>query len=493
MSMSAGYFHVDRATRLSAVTGGGRIHFIGVCGVAMAQAALMLSQRGYKVSGSDKEFYEPMGSLLSDSRVEICRGYRAENVSAEVELVVIGNALSYGHPEIRAVEDRGLNYTFFPKLLCELLIQGKHSIVISGTHGKTTTTALMAHALRQLGASPSYFVGGAVRGWQESLVKDSGKHSVVEGDEYDSCFFAKVPKFNFYHPDTLIVSSIEYDHADIYTDLHHVMRQFDSLVRSLNRSQTAICCIDDPNVRALLSELQGEVACRVVTYGESADSNAKILACASQGLAQSIKIKTISGKEFEFSLPLPGGYNAKNALAVVTVAEVLGFKAQDVAGSLASFPGVRRRQELKHDGAIGLIEDFAHHPTAVRETLAGIKAAFPGRRIWAVFEPRSNTSRRKVFQDDYVRAFSGVANVLLCQVSARSNDTQDNLLDVSELAQDISRSGPAASALPDSEAILERLQAECRPGDLIVSMSNGSFGGLVARLESWLKASSEVS
>lgn len=482
--MAKSDFSIREVPPLSDVPKGGRIHVIGVAGVAMAQLAVELTKLGYQVSGSDKDFYEPMGSLLRNSSVTLLKGYAAENIPSSVDLVVIGNAVSYENPEVATVESRKLPYTCFPKILQESIIAGKHSIVVTGTHGKSTTTALIASTLLKLGANPSYFVGGIAQDLPVSLCRGSGPFSVVEGDEYDSAFFAKVPKFSFYTPDTCVINAIEYDHADIYPNIDAITREFRTLLESLPQTGTAICCIDYPEVKKLVESLKPKLSCEVVTFGLTPEADIRITNRSQEGLVQRVSAEGLGLGAIEFTLPLSGVYNAKNALVTIVVAARSGFSVEAAIRAVSTFKAVKRRQEVRYDkNGIILIEDFAHHPTAVHETLAGIREAFPSKKIWAVFEPRSNTSRRKVFQDAYVQAFSSADAVLLSDVTSRAIDKDVELIDVSTLAKNIRDSGTPAECLADAAAIEERLLARLGANDVIVLMSNGAFGGLPAALE----------
>lgn len=482
------HFAVLRATPLHELSKGARIHVIGVCGVAMAQLAIALSAEGYTVSGSDKEFYEPMAGLLRSSPVKLCSGYSASHLDAGIDLAVIGNAVSYGNPEADAVEALGLRYTFFPKVLSEFLISGRHSIVVSGTHGKTTTSAMAAYVLEKNGQDPSYFIGGSAKNLDSSLKQGKGKVCVVEGDEYDSAFFAKVPKFAFYRPDTLIVTSIEFDHADIYPSLEAIKSEFTKLVNGLPATASAICCIDDSNVAELLAQWKKSAKCRFITYGRHADAEYRLLASQQSGVTQRVKVAAGTQAELEFTLAVPGVHNATNSVAVLAACLGLNLPVAGVLQAFAGFSGVKRRQEILVDGEITLIEDFAHHPTAVAETIRAVRAAFGKRRLWAVFEPRSNTSRRKVFQEPYCRAFASADRVVLAQVAAKSIDAGQEPLDVAELAQRISASSVPAIALPDADAIAAHLASQLSQGDVILLMSNGSFGGLAQKLAQKFKS-----
>lgn len=478
------HFSVANSSSLDTLTIGDHIHIIGVCGVAMAQLAILLSHSGFSVSGSDKEFYEPMGSLLRNSKVSLLTGYKEDNIPSQTKLVVIGNAISYGNPEVARVEEQHLPYTFFPKVLSEVVIGDRHSIVITGTHGKSTTSALAAVVLEECGAKPSYFIGAQVYGLSTSLKRGEGEISVCEGDEYDSAFFAKTPKFHFYKPTTLIITSIEFDHADIYPDLEAIKGEFRRLVENVPPEGKIICCIDDKVVREELEVYRNISKAEIITYSTSSDAMYSIENRREEGSSQLIQLRDGT----RISLPLAGEFSARNALAVYLATTSLGLNPSAVISALANFQGLRRRQEILLDNEqVTLIEDFAHHPTAVRETLKGLSERYKGRRLWALFEPRSNTSRRRIFQQDYVAAFSSADEIVLCEVAARHNDQGLELLSVAELASAISEAGTHARALTNADAIADTVMAESKAGDVIVIMSNGSFGGLPATLKERLE------
>jgi UDP-N-acetylmuramate: L-alanyl-gamma-D-glutamyl-meso-diaminopimelate ligase len=489
--MPKDYFKVNETTSLHTIPKGSKIHVIGVCGVAMAQLSVSLTERGYVVSGSDKEYYEPMRSLLASSPVQTKTGYNAENVPLDAALVVIGNAISYGNPEVDVVEQHKLPYTCFPKILQEVAISGKHSIVVTGTHGKSTTTALIASLLLGHGKEPSYFVGGIAKGLPQSLAVGKGGFSVVEGDEYDSAFFAKVPKFSFYTPDTAVVNAIEYDHADIYPNVEAIENEFSNLVASVPASGRAICCIDFPRVKNLVAKWRAASKCKVITFGKDPESDYRIVARDAVDMSQKVTVEGPGLPRTTFFIPMVGEYNARNALAGLIVSECVGLDRSKTLELLGTFERVKRRQEVRaKKGGIVLIEDFAHHPTAAQQTVDAVREAFPAAKIWAVFEPRSNTSRRKVFQDDYIRAFEKADRVVLKHVTARSIDQGVELLDVSTLSDEISRSGVQSACLPDVKAIREHIWKEISfdanaktPNEVVVVMSNGSFDGLNEMLQ----------
>ncbi len=484
--MPKDFFSVANTTSLHSLKAGARIHVIGVCGVAMAQTAVALAERGFAVSGSDKEFYEPMKSLLASSAVRTSTGYNRDNVPLDADLVVIGNSISYGNPEVDIVEQHNLPYTCFPKILQEVAIAGKHSIVVTGTHGKSTTTALIATVLLQDGRDPSYFVGGIAQGLPQSLAVGAGGFSVVEGDEYDSAFFAKVPKFSFYTPDTVVINAIEYDHADIYPNVEAIEAEFTKLVTGLKKTATAVCCIDFPIVKGLVAEWRKSARCEILTFGADPEADFVITARETLGLAQRITVTGPGLGGCTFDLPLVGEYNARNALATIIVSQIARLDLGKVVEYLGAFRSVKRRQEIKaRKGGVVLIEDFAHHPTAVAQTVDAIREAFPSSRLWAVFEPRSNTSRRKVFQDEYIKAFRRADFVVFKNVQARAIDAGHELIDVRELSDKVHSSGITSFCFDDVSAIRERLWADIprnrtddEAQDVIVVMSNGSFDGL---------------
>ena len=480
--MSKEYFQVSSVTSLRSVPSGGKIHIIGVSGVAMAQLACALAKKGYAVSGSDTDFWEPMGSLLRSSTVALCGGYREENIPEGVDLVVIGNAIRYGNPEVDAVERSGIPYSLFPRILAETAIEGRHSIVVSGTHGKTTTTALCAFVLQCGSAGPSWFFGGAAPQFSESLSVGSGPFSVVEGDEYDSAFFAKVPKFSFYMPDTLVVTSIEFDHADIYPDVDSIKSEFSRLVLGMPPHGRVILCDENPSMRDLAAEWKRQWHGSVFTYGTSTSD----FALSRDRQEESRQICTVTspeGSRYTFSTVLPGLHNAQNVTAVFAACRLAGLDSVSILEGIARFEGVRRRQELLPvPGNVILIEDFAHHPTAVLRTLEGIRERFPGRRLWGVFEPRSNTSRRRLFQSEYVNALSVADCIVLSSVVPRHNDAGIELLDVQEMCVSLKRIGRSAVHLPDYDSVRDHVVTNAQAGDVIVMMSNGSFGGIIPRV-----------
>lgn len=481
--MPKDFFSLRHVRSLLALSPEAKIHVIGVSGVAMAQLAVTLAERGFQVSGSDKEFYEPMGSYLRSSPVRLCEGYDAANVPADADLVIIGNAISYGHPEVAVVEERNLPYTLFPQVLSELLIKGKHSIVVCGTHGKTTTTSLVASTLRKLGEDSSYFIGGASLDLPKSMHDGQGRHCVVEGDEYDSAFFAKVPKFDFYAPDTCIINAVEYDHADIYPDLDAVNQVFTAMVRRLKPGATVIASVDGDNLRSLVAGWKNATQATLITFGEHPESNYRIIERVQSGMTQEVTVQTPSEELLRFTLPLVGVFNAKNALAAYIALSINGFSSSEIVKALSSFRAVKRRQEVRFDQrGVTVVEDFAHHPTAIFETISAIREAYPGRRLWAIFEPRSNTSRKKIFFDEYLRSFASADETVLARPLLKGTEDASDLLDVEDLVRAMSGKGIHAITLSGADEIAQHLAAQRKEGDVFLVMSNGSFGGLIDKL-----------
>ena len=481
--MAASYFSVSNSANLGALKAASRIHIIGVSGVAMAQIAVAMAARGFIVTGSDTDFYEPMGSLLRKSGLTLFKGYAPENIPSGDVTVVIGNAVSYGNPEVLAVESRKLPYTSFAQLFGEIGIGSRHSIVVSGCHGKSTTSAITAYLLVQAKRHPSYFVGAVVPQLSHGLMLDAGDVCVVEGDEYDTAFFAKTPKFHFYRGKSVIITSIEYDHADIYPDLESIEREFTTLVKSIPSDGVLIACNDCQNIRRLLLDWRRVSQAQIITYGVAADADYKIIDRSHSETTQKVTLQGPDGANRNFETQLVGLYNAKNALAAMLAAERQGCAWQTLASVLRQFQGIRRRQELRFSSAgIDLIEDFAHHPTAVRETLTGLRERYPSRRIVVAFEPRSNTSRRKVFENEYIAAFDKADVVLLCAVVARHNDSGIELIDVNKVVNEIAQRGVSSQLCADDRQVERQILELVHSGDVIVLMSNGSFNGLIDRL-----------
>ncbi len=461
-----------------------RVHFVAIGGTGMGSLAGLLKARGVHVTGSDQKLYPPMSTALASWGIPVHEGFRPEHlIEAAPDLVVIGNAVRPDNPEARAAIDEGFAYRSFPDALYELAIAGHHPVVVAGTHGKTTTTSLLAFLLHDAGRAPSFLIGGYALDFDGSFAEGGGEHFVVEGDEYDTAFFDKTPKFLHYHPRTLLLTSVEFDHADIYRDLDHVKAAFRSLVAGMPESGTIVAATDHEPVRDVLRE----APCHVLGYGfrEGAAWRAEALEPGPEGTG--FQVRRDGQPPLRARVPLYGKANVENALGALAVVCGLGVEAQPAAAGLARFGGVKRRQELRGEvRGVTVIDDFAHHPTAVAATLEALRVRFPGRRVIALFEPRTNTSRRAVFQDDYARAFDDADRVVVRRVPetplySATGEVRERF-SADRLARDLRARGVATDVEADVEAIVSRVASESAPGDVVVTLSNGGFDGVWDRL-----------
>jgi UDP-N-acetylmuramate: L-alanyl-gamma-D-glutamyl-meso-diaminopimelate ligase len=458
-----------------------KIHLIGICGTAMATLAAMLKRKGFDVGGSDQDIYPPMSDFLAGEQIPTRSGYRAEHITAEVDLVVVGNAISRGNPELEDVLDRKIRYCSLPEAIREHFLWGARSIVIAGTHGKTTTSSMAGWLLTDGGVDPSVLVGGIARNFGaggSSYRLGQGRDFVIEGDEYDSAFFDKTAKFLKYLPDIAVINNVEFDHADIYSDIDEVSLAFQRLVNLVPRRGLLIVGADSPRARAVAA---GALS-RVETFGLGEDVDWQAHDLEPAGAATRFRVRRKQAPFGSFEVPLVGAHNVRNALAAIAVAAEVGIAAERIAGGLRAFLGVRRRLEIvgTPDG-VTIYDDFAHHPTAVAETLAGLRAARPKARIWAVFEPRSASSCRRTFQDDFRRAFAAADEVILAPVF-RSTLPEAERLSVPDLVRDLNGGGVSAREADSIDDIIGAIVREHRAGDHIVIMSNGGFGGIHQKL-----------
>jgi UDP-N-acetylmuramate: L-alanyl-gamma-D-glutamyl-meso-diaminopimelate ligase len=471
------------------------VHFIAIGGTGMGSLAGLLKARGIRVTGSDKALYPPMSTALEGWGIEVVEGFRPENVLEPApDLVVIGNAVRRDNPEAQAAIEAGLPYRSFSDALYELAISHKHCLTVTGTHGKTTTTALSAFLLDATGRDPSLLVGGISLDFDGSFKEGRGDHFVVEGDEYDTAFFDKTPKFLHYHPKTLIITSVEFDHADIYRDLDHVKSAFRELVSGMPADGTIVAAWDHASVR----DVVGEAPCKLVRYGTDASAAAAEcdwLASDLESDAAATRFSVVVGQRTAVAVKLPmhGRFNVENALAAMAALEALGVPLAESAAALPGFQGVKRRQEVRGEArGITVIDDFAHHPTAVKGSVAALSARYAGRRIVAVFEPRTNTSRRKIFQQAYVDSLASAGHVVVLEVpdepiySATGEVTE--LFSSAELVSALVARGGSAEVFDTVEAIVEHLAGELHEGDVVLVMSNGAFGGIWEKLLEKLRA-----
>ena len=458
-----------------------RVHVIGICGTATATLAAMLKHKGFHVRGSDQDVYPPMSEFLSSEGIEALSGYRPEHITSDLDFVIVGNAISRGNAELEEVLDRKIRYCSLPEAIREHFLWGSRSIVIAGTHGKTTTTALAGWVLTDAGADPSVLVGGIARNFGDqgsSYRMGKGRDFVIEGDEYDSAFFDKTAKFLKYLPDIAVVNNIEFDHADIYADIESVTLAFRRLANLVPRRGLLLLGADSERARGLAAAAKS----RVETFGTSEGADWQARDLESMGASTRFNV-TRGGQRFgTFDVPLVGAHNVRNATAAIAIAADVGIAAEPIAAALRRFAGVKRRLEVVGTArGVTVYDDFAHHPTAVAETLAGLRAANPDARIWAVFEPRSASSCRRIFQDDFAQAF-GPANEILIAPVFRSTLLEAERLSVPQLVHDLAGRGQSARAASSLDDIVATIVRDHRPGDLVVLMSNGGFGGIHQKL-----------
>jgi UDP-N-acetylmuramate: L-alanyl-gamma-D-glutamyl-meso-diaminopimelate ligase len=458
-----------------------KIHLIGICGTGMGSFAGLLKAAGHEVRGSDENVYPPMSTQLAEQGIQVYAGFRPENLAWLPERVVVGNVCRKDHVEVLAAQARGLALTSFPALLSEIFLADRHSVVVAGTHGKTTTSSLASFILFDAGRDPSFLLGGVPldfgRGWRLG----GGDAFVVEGDEYDTAFFDKGSKFFHYRPRTVILTSVELDHVDIFKDLEDVKAAFRKFVALIPEDGLLVVALSSP----VALEIARTARCRVVTYGLGPDGGADYVAHVVGGAPKGRQLFEVRARGeglCVFETGMIGRYNLENACGVIAALHGVGLEPAEIARGLRRFGGVRRRQELRGVAqGVTVIDDFAHHPSAVRLTLQGLRERFPGGRLVAVFEPRSATSRRAVFQKDYAEAFADADEVVLAPLHAPEKVPAAERLDVERLCRDLRARGTAAHLIPTVEAMVEHLTA-LRPGDVVAVMSSGGFGGLHEKL-----------
>lgn len=458
---------------------GAHVHLMGICGTAMASLAGLLKDRGFKVTGSDANPYPPMSTQIEKLGIPLMKGYSAKNLDPKPDFVIVGNVISASNEEAQELLKLRIPYTSLAKAMGEMIIADKESIVVSGTHGKTTTTSLMTWLADQGGYEPGFLIGGIPKNFSLSFRNPKGRYFVIEGDEYDTAYFDKVPKFIHYRPRHVILTSVEFDHADIYPDLSAVMDAFSRLMKLIPADGTLMAQAEDANIEKLLPLCSAK---NKFTYGfEKGDYRARVLE-SQEGLTRfEVSFRGQSLGLFEMSMT--GNFNVMNATAAIGLSHSLGHSMDTVRSALKSFEGVKRRQEiLGEPGGVLLIEDFAHHPTAVRETVRAVQSKYSGRKVFSVFEPRSATSRRKVFQKDYVEAFSLCHDLLLARPFDQSKIDSQDRFSVEELVSDLKARGSLAAAFDGADQIVADLKARSKPGDVILIMSNGGFDNIYQKL-----------
>jgi UDP-N-acetylmuramate: L-alanyl-gamma-D-glutamyl-meso-diaminopimelate ligase len=458
-----------------------RIHLIGVCGTAMATLAALLKSRGHDVRGSDQNVYPPMSDFLAAEHIRTFSGYAAANISADIDLVVVGNAISRGNAELEAVLERKIRHCSLPEIIRDQFLWGSESVVIAGTHGKTTTTSLTAWLLTSGKLDPTFLVGGIALNFGSggsSYRVGAGRQFVIEGDEYDSAFFDKTAKFLKYLPDVAVINNIEFDHADIYANLDEVRLAFRRLANLVPRNGLLLLGADSPDAAAL----QAAAVSPVETFGLDEGATWQAHDVTTRDGITRFAVRRRGEPYGTFESPLLGIHNVRNALAAVAVGSRAGLGPTELADGLRAFKGIKRRLEIVGvaDG-VTILDDFAHHPTAVYETLSALRNGYPDRRVWAVFEPRSASSCRRVFQDAFAAAFSGADETIVAAVF-RSSLPPSERLDADRLVADLRAHHQQARHIPDNDDIIATIVREHRPGDVVVLMSNGGFGGIHRKL-----------
>ena len=463
------------------------IHLIGICGTAMASLAGMLKQRGFNVTGSDAAAYPPMSDFLAGLGIPVAEPYAEANLQPHPDLVVVGNAISRGNVELEYLLDHRISFCSLPQILHDEFLRGREVIVIAGTHGKTTTTSMLAWIFHSAGKRPAFLVGGIAENFGSSFALGDGGHFIIEGDEYDTAFFDKGPKFLHYFPDSVILTSVEFDHADIYKDLDAVKTAFKRLVNLVPRRGRLVGYAGNQNV----SECVAKALCSVERYGLNQDAAWQVanLRQETQRTRWSVLRQGRHWADFEFSLA--GEYNVLNATAAAAMACSYGITPHQIAVALKAFKSVKRRLEVKAEvNGVTIIDDFAHHPTAIAETIKALRARYPGRRLWAILEPRSNTLRRNVLQNDLAQSLATADEVVVARVFRPEAIPESECLDLTALIARINHAGKRARAIPDADAIVAQIGGELRPGDVVVILSNGGFGGIYEKLPRRLKAAS---
>ena len=465
-----------------------RIHLVAACGTGMGTLACILKDMGYRVTGSDRNVYPPMSDFLEHNGITLFNGFDPANISDDPDLapdlVIIGNAVTRDNPEAVAVMERGLAYMSMPQAVNRFIAHDKKIILVTGTHGKTTTSSIMAHLLETAGLSPSFMIGGILKDYNSSFKIGDGEYMVIEGDEYDTAFFDKGPKFMHYDPVITIMTGIEFDHADIFDDLDHICRAFNALVLKIKDKSRIIACKDNANLMQVLEQ----AGAAPQTYGDDAAWQVYDHRLSREPDPATGRLHTLArimGPDTSVNIQtdMPGRHNLLNATACIAAARSLGISQDDIVRGLSTFSGVKRRQEIRGQAAgITVMDDFAHHPTAVKETIAAVKPFYPQGRLVAVFEPRTNTSMRNIFQETYPACFDQADLVCICSPAVKKNIPDDQRFSPERLTQDICSRGRVARHFHDPGQVIDFLVQALKPKDIVLIMSNGGFGNIHQRL-----------
>ena len=465
------------------------VHLIGICGTAMASLAALLQQRGFRVTGSDAAAYPPMSDFLRNRGIRIMEPYAAANLDPQPDVVVVGNAISRGNPELEVVLDQRITMRSLPQALHEDFLTGREPLVVAGTHGKTTTTSMLAWIFESAGLRPSFLIGGIAENFGSSFALRETKHFIIEGDEYDSAFFDKGPKFLHYFPDAMILTSVEFDHADIYKDLDAVKIAFKRLVNLVPQRGRIIAYDGNANV----DECVAKAFCPVERYGFSERAKWRITDLKFAPDQTTWKVLKDGTPWAEFSYPLAGEYNVLNATAAAALAACYGIKVEAIATALASFRSVKRRLEVKAQvNGVTIIDDFAHHPTAIGETLKALRTRYPESRLWAICEPRSNTLRRKVFENELAESLAIADEAIITSIFKPEAIAENERLSTAAVVEKITARGKHARELRDADEIVETIVSELGPGDIVALLSNGGFGNIYEKLPQRLQSTMKV-
>jgi UDP-N-acetylmuramate: L-alanyl-gamma-D-glutamyl-meso-diaminopimelate ligase len=459
-------------------------HLIGICGTAMASLAGMLQARGHRVTGSDENVYPPMSTMLESLGIQLMQGYKREHLSTAPDCVIVGNAIPRGNAEVEETLNRRLLYRSQAEVVKEEFIRGRRSLVVAGTHGKTTATSIAAWVMDQGRLNPTFLIGGIAQNFGVSFRVTDSDYFIIEGDEYDTAYFDKGPKFMHYLPELAVVNNIEFDHADIYQDLAAIKLAFRRFMNLVPGNGRLIAGWDSPNVRDVVASMGEKLFTQLETFGTTNEAKWQARDIDHTGEMSCFRVFREGNEWGQFQIPLIGDFNVLNSLAVIIAADAWGIERKAIADALATFRNVRRRAEVRGEAAgVTVIDDFAHHPTAVRETLRALRTRYGRRRLIAVFEPRSWSSRLAVFQNEYAQAFDAADYVVIANVfDVQKVREKGAMLNTAQLIEDIAAQNKPALALTGAEEIVKHLVPELREGDVVAIMSNGGFGGIHDKL-----------
>jgi len=460
------------------------IHLIGICGTAMASLAGMLKERGFRVTGSDSAAYPPMSNFLASLGIPVAQPFAAANLTPRPDLVVVGNAISRGNAELEQVLDQRIPFCSLPQILHDEFLRGKGVLVVAGTHGKTTTTSMLSWIFHSAGLQPSFLIGGIAENFGSSFALGEGKHFILEGDEYDTAFFDKGPKFLHYFPDSVILTSVEFDHADIYQDLDAVETSFKRLVNLVPRRGRIVAFDTGESLERCIAK----AFCPVERYGSRENAGWRITNVRFQPSRTSWVVLRDGNYWGDFEFDLGGEYNVCNATAAAAMAKAYGISKEQIQAALKTFKSVKRRLEVKAQvNGVTIIDDFAHHPTAIAGTLTALRSRYPGSRLWVILEPRSNTLRRNVFQHELANSLALADEVIVAGVFKSDAIPQAERLDLMAVGADLEKRGKRARIISGADGIVQVVAPELRTGDVVAILSNGGFEGIYEKLPARLK------